>query len=158
MKKITVLACLTILLVGCQNSDIYSGNVYTANQAKQVQNVSYGTVLSVRAVKIQTNASNDSSNSIIGTIGGAILGGFLGNTIGGGAGNKLATAGGAIGGAIVGSEIENAVSQTNAVELEIRQANGSSIVIVQKAEQGEFQVGQQVRLVTNGKQVNASPR
>lgn len=158
MKKITILACFSILLFGCQSSDIYSGNVYTADQAKQVQQVTYGTIVSVRAVKIQTNTlSNGTTNSMLGTIGGAVLGGFLGNTIGGGAGNKLASAAGAIGGAIIGSEVENAASQTNAVEMEIRQENGSTIVIVQKAATNEFWVGQQVRLVTDGRQVNASP-
>ncbi|WP_392560583.1 outer membrane lipoprotein [Orbus mooreae] len=160
MKRITTLAFLgAALLAGCQNSDVYSGDVYTADQAKQVQHVSYGTVLSVRPVKIQTNASSDgSSNNIVGTLGGAILGGFLGNTIGNGTGNSLAIAGGAIGGALIGGEVQDAVSQTNAVELEVRQENGSTIVLVQKASANEFQVGQEVRLVTNGKQVSASPR
>ncbi|RKS85096.1 outer membrane lipoprotein SlyB [Orbus hercynius] len=158
MKKVAVLACLAILLAGCQNSDIYSGDVYSADQAKQVQQVTYGTVLSVRPVKIQTNASNGSTNTVIGSLSGAVLGGFLGNTIGNGTGKSLAIAGGAIGGALVGSEVQNAVSETNAVELEVRQENGSTIVLVQKATPNQFQVGQEVRLVTNGKQVNASPR
>lgn len=160
MRRITTLAFLTAaLLAGCQNSDVYSGDVYTADQAKQVQQVSYGTVLSVRPVKIQTNASSDgSSNNIVGSLSGAILGGFLGNTIGNGTGNSLAIAGGAIGGALLGGEVQNAVSETNAVELEVRQDNGSTIVLIQKATANQFQVGQQVRLVTNGKQISASPR
>lgn len=158
MKKVVTIVCLALILAGCQNSDIYSGDVYTTDQAKQVQHVSYGTVLSVRPVKIQTNASDGSSNSLIGSLGGAIIGGLLGNTIGHGSGNRLATAGGAIGGAVIGSGIENQVSKTDAVELEIRQENGSNIVIVQKALPSQFYVGQPVRLVTNGKQINASPR
>lgn len=160
MKKVALLTFLaTTLLVGCQNSDVYSGDVYTADQAKQVQHITYGTVLSVRPVKIQTNASSDgSSNNIVGSLSGAILGGFLGNTIGNGTGNSLAIAGGAIGGALLGGEIQDTVSQTNAVELEVRQDNGSVIVLVQKATANQFQVGQEVRLVTNGKQVSASPR
>ena len=52
MKKIVTLTILAAILSGCSNSDIYSGDVYTADQAKQVQQVSYGTVVSVRAVKI----------------------------------------------------------------------------------------------------------
>lgn len=158
MKKLMALTCLAVLLAGCQNSDIYSGDVYTADQAKQVQQVSYGTVVSVRPIKIQTNASNGSSNTVIGSLSGAVLGGFLGNTIGGGAGNKLAIAGGAIGGALVGGEVQNALSQTNGVELEVQLENGSTIVLVQKATANQFHTGQGVRLVTNGKQINASPR
>lgn len=159
MKKIAILVCFSILLISCRNSDVFSGDVYTADQAKQFQQVSYGTVLSVRAVKIQTNASSQgSSNSILGTLGGAIIGGFLGNTIGGGSGNQLAIAAGAVGGAVVGGAIEDSASQTNAVELEIRQDNGATIVIVQKITENPFHVGQDVRLVTNGKQINVSPR
>ena len=54
--------------------------------------MSYGTLVSVRPVKIQ----GGDDNNVIGAIGGAVLGGFLGNTIGGGTGRSLATAGGAI--------------------------------------------------------------
>ncbi|XKM13105.1 lipoprotein [Orbaceae bacterium ac157xtp] len=158
MKKIVVLTCIALALAGCSNSDILSGDVYTADRALQVQQVSYGTVVSVRPVVIQANASNGSSNNLLGSLGGAILGGFIGNTIGGGAGNKLAVAGGALGGSIVGSAIEDQASKANAVELEIQKESGGNIIIVQKASPSQFHVGQSVRLVTNGKQVNASPR
>lgn len=153
-------ACMAIMLNACQNSDIYSGDVYTADQAKQVQQLGYGKVLSVRPVKIQTNASSDgSSNNIIGSVGGAVLGGLLGNSIGGGNGKNLAIAGGAIGGAIIGSKTQDIASQTNAVELEILRDNDKTpFVIVQKATANQFYVGQQVRIVTNGQQISVSPR
>lgn len=158
MKKIITLATLLALLSGCSNSDVYSGDVYTADQAKQVQQVSYGTVLSVRAVKIQANASNGKDENIVGTLGGAALGGVLGNTIGNGTGRILAVATGAIGGAVIGSSIEDKASQANAVELEIKQENGGNIVLIQKGSVKQFYAGQPVRLVTNGKQINVSPR
>ncbi|STJ29183.1 outer membrane lipoprotein [Escherichia coli] len=47
-----------------------SGDVYTASEAKQVQNVSYGTIVNVRPVQI---SGRDDSN-VIGAIGGAVLG------------------------------------------------------------------------------------
>lgn len=158
MKKIIALTVLAGLLAGCENSNIYSGDVYTADQAKQIQQVNYGTVVSVRPVKIQTNASNNGNENIVGTLGGAVLGGFIGNTVGNGAGNKLAIAGGAIGGALVGSAIQDQASQTDAVQLEIKQENGTNIVVVQKGSANTFFPGQPVRLVTDGKQVNVSPR
>ncbi|NUF48851.1 glycine zipper 2TM domain-containing protein [Gilliamella sp. ESL0250] len=158
MKKIVTLTILAAILSGCSNSDLYSGDVYTADQAKQVQQVSYGTVVSVRQVKIQANASNGKSENIAGSIGGAVLGGVLGNTIGDGSGRVLAAATGAIGGAILGDAIQNKASQASGVELEIKQENGSNIVIVQKGSVNEFYAGQHVRLVTNGKQISASPR
>lgn len=158
MKKVVTLAILVALLSGCSNSDIYSGDVYTTDQAKQVQHVSYGTIISVRPVKIQANASDGKSQNVVGSLGGAVIGGFLGNTIGNGAGNKLAIATGAIGGALLGGAIEDKASQASAVELEIKQESGSNIVIVQKGSTKDFYAGQKVRLVTNGKQINASPR
>lgn len=158
MKKIITASILIALLSGCSNSDIYSGDVYTTDQAKQVQKVSYGTVLSVRAVKIQTNTSNGKNENIVGSLGGAVLGGVLGNTIGDGSGRVLAAATGAIGGAILGSAIENKANQADAVELEIQQEKGGNIVIVQKGSAKEFFTGQHVKLVTNGNRISAAPR
>ncbi len=83
------LLCLSIFLVsavavaslsGCVNTDSLSGDTYTAGQAKQVQTVSYGTIVSVRPVNIQAG----SNENVLGAIGGAVLGGLVGNTIGGG--------------------------------------------------------------------------
>ena len=158
MKKIVTAAILVSILSGCTNSDIYSGDVYTTDQAKQVQQVSYGTVVSVRPVKIQANATNGKNENVVGSLGGAVIGGVLGNTIGNGTGRALAIATGAIGGAVIGSAIEDKTSQTNAVELEIERENGGNIVIVQKGTPNEFYAGQHVRLVSNGKQISASPR
>ena len=75
---VTLLAATTAI-TGCANSDVYSGDVYTKDRAKQVQTVSYGTIISTRPVKIQAD-----ENSLIGTIGGAVVGGLLGSTVGGG--------------------------------------------------------------------------
>lgn len=82
LKRIALITLLaaTTAITGCANSDVYSGDVYTKDRAKQVQTVSYGTILSTRPVKIQAD-----ENSLIGTIGGAVVGGLLGSTIGGGA-------------------------------------------------------------------------
>lgn len=158
MKKFVTLAMLVTFISGCSNSDIYSGDVYTADQAKQVQQVSYGTVVSVRAVKIQANASDGKSQNVIGSLGGAALGGVIGNSIGNGTGKIIAIATGAIGGAILGGEIEDKASQANAVELEVKQEDGGNIILIQKGSVKQFYVGQNVRLVTNGKQISASPR
>jgi outer membrane lipoprotein SlyB len=44
---VTLLAATTAI-TGCANSDVYSGDVYTKDRAKQAQTVSYGTILSTR--------------------------------------------------------------------------------------------------------------
>ena len=84
IKRVLVVSMVGLSLVGCVNNDTLSGDVYTASEAKQVQNVSYGTIVNVRPVQIQ---GGDDSN-VIGAIGGAVLGGFLGNTVGGGTGRS----------------------------------------------------------------------
>ncbi|EBA4878964.1 outer membrane lipoprotein SlyB, partial [Salmonella enterica] len=88
IKRVLAVSLMGLSLAGCVNNDSLSGDVYTASEAKQVQNVTYGTIVNVRPVQIQ---GGDDSN-VIGAIGGAVLGGFLGNTIGGGTGRSLATA------------------------------------------------------------------
>lgn len=74
IKRVLVVSMVGLSLVGCVNNDTLSGDVYTASEAKQVQNVSYGTIVNVRPVQIQ---GGDDSN-VIGAIGGAVLGGFWG--------------------------------------------------------------------------------
>ncbi|WP_258305651.1 outer membrane lipoprotein, partial [Pectobacterium parmentieri] len=94
MKRLLVVTLAGITLAGCANTSTLSGDVYSASEAKQVQTVTYGTIVSMRPVQIQ--AGEDSN--VIGALGGAVLGGFLGNTIGGGSGRSLATAAGGGGG------------------------------------------------------------
>lgn len=52
IKRLIVVAIVTVTLAGCAN-DYMSSDVYSASQAKQVQTVRYGTLVSVRPVNIQ---------------------------------------------------------------------------------------------------------
>ena len=142
MKKVTVALALmmSIGLTGCANTDIFSGDVYEAGQAKEARSISYGTIVSVRPVKIQAD-----NPGVIGTVGG---------TIGGGTGQAIATAVGAIGGAIIGSKAEEKMSQVNGAELVIRKDNREEIVVVQKADPS-FKAGRRVRIV-GGSSLNVS--
>ena len=88
--RVLGVSLIGLTLAGCVNDSSLSGDVYSASEAKQVQNVTYGTIVNARPVQIQ---GGDDTN-VVGAIGGAVLGGFLGNTIGGGTGRSLATAGG----------------------------------------------------------------
>lgn len=155
MKKYLTILFVSTMVAGCANTDIYSSDVYSGSQAKQVQSVSYGTLVSARPVKIQ--AGNETGN-VIGTVGGAVLGGFLGNTIGGGSGRSLATAAGAVLGGVAGNKIEDKVNLTNAYELEIRKDDGNTIIVVQKADNSQFSAGQRVRIVSSGSKTTVSPQ
>ncbi|MFJ5336903.1 glycine zipper 2TM domain-containing protein [Pectobacterium sp. CHL-2024] len=154
MKRLLVVTLAGITLAGCANTSTLSGDVYSASEAKQVQTVTYGTIVSMRPVQIQ--AGEDSN--VIGALGGAVLGGFLGNTIGGGSGRSLATAAGAVAGGVAGQSATGAMNRTQGVELEIRRDDGSTIMVVQKQGDTKFSAGQRVAMANNGRSITVSPR
>lgn len=154
MKRLLVVALAGITLAGCASNNTLSGDVYSASQAGRVQNVSYGTLLSVRQVQIQ----GGDENNVVGAIGGAVLGGMLGNTIGGGSGRRLATAGGAVAGGVAGQGVQSAMNRSTGLELEIRRDDGSTVVVVQKAGPTAFTPGQRVMMVGSGSSMTVSPR
>ncbi|TCP95396.1 outer membrane lipoprotein SlyB [Cricetibacter osteomyelitidis] len=151
MKKTTLaLAILmTLGVTGCANTDIFSGNVYSADQAKEARSISYGTIVSSRPVTIQAD-----NQGVIGTVGGGVLGGIAGSTIGGGSGRAVASAVGAVAGAIIGNKVEEKASQVDSVELTIKKDNGEEIVVVQKAD-STLTKGRRVRIV-GGSRLNVS--
>ena len=152
MKKMTATLALLVAfsVTGCANTDVFSGDVYTASQAKEARSITYGTIVSVRPVKIQAE-----NQGIIGGIGGGALGGIAGNAIGGGRGQAIATVVGALAGAVGGSKIEEKMSQVNGAELVIKKDDGQEIVVVQKAD-SSFVAGKRVRIVGVGSDLNVS--
>ncbi|NIH16207.1 glycine zipper 2TM domain-containing protein [Serratia symbiotica] len=152
IKRLIVVAIATVTLAGCAN-DSMSGDVYSASQAKQVQTVRYGTLVSVRPVKIQ----NQGGSNMIGTLGGAVLGGFLGNTIGGGSGRNLATAASVVAGGVAGDQVGGAAGRTDGLELEIKTDQKDDVVVVQKPGTTKFTPGQRVRMAQRGDTITVSP-
>ncbi|WFC84397.1 outer membrane lipoprotein SlyB [Enterobacter quasiroggenkampii] len=152
--RVLGVSLIGLTLAGCVNDSSLSGDVYSASEAKQVQNVTYGTVVNARPVQIQ----GGDENNVMGAIGGAVLGGFLGNTVGGGTGRSLATAAGAVAGGVAGQGVQGAMNKTQGVELEIRKDDGNTIMVVQKQGSTRFSAGQRVVLASNGSQVTVSPR
>ena len=152
MKKMTATLALLVAfsVTGCANTDVFSGDVYTASPAKEARSITYGTIVSVRPVKIQAE-----NQGIIGGIGGGALGGIAGNAIGGGRGQAIATVVGALAGAVGGSKIEEKMSQVNGAELVIKKDDGQEIVVVQKAD-SSFVAGKRVRIVGGGSNLNVS--
>ena len=152
MRKFVLVAGLMsgFTLVGCANTDIYSGNVYRGDQAKEARSISYGTIVAVREVKIQAD-----NQGVLGSIGGGVIGGIAGSTVGGGTGQAIATAVGAIAGSMLGSSIEEKASQVASLEMVIRKDDGQEIVVVQKKEEG-FVPGKRVRIVGSVTDLNVS--
>ncbi|PDO82451.1 outer membrane lipoprotein SlyB [Kosakonia pseudosacchari] len=154
MLRALAVSLIGFTLAGCVNNDTLSGDVYSASEAKQVQNVTYGTIVNVRPVQIQ----GGDDNNVIGALGGAVLGGFLGNTVGGGTGRSLATAAGAVAGGVAGQSVQGSLNKTQGVELEIRKDDGNTIMVVQKQGSTRFSAGQRVVMASNGRQITVSPR
>ncbi|AGI31553.1 TPA: glycine zipper 2TM domain-containing protein [Mannheimia haemolytica] len=152
MKKLALAVALmsSFALVGCANTDVFSGSVYSGEQAKEARSIAYGTIVSVRDVKIQAR-----SEGVIGTVGGGVLGGVAGNAIGGGTGQAIATAVGAVAGAVIGNQVEQKASQVSSLEMVIRKDDGKEIVVVQKKEDG-FVPGKRVRIVGSNSDLNVS--
>jgi len=153
MRYLPVLAIGLLTLGGCANTDTYSGDVYSGNQAKTGQSVTYGTIVSVRPVQIQ---GGDQNSGVLGGLGGAVIGGLLGNQVGGGSGRTIATAAGAIGGSVAGKKVEDTANKVGAWELEIRRDTGNNVIVVQKADRN-WQAGQRVRLVGSGANMSVAP-
>lgn len=152
IKYLFVVALAGMTLAGCADNSTLSGDVYSASEAKQIQSVTYGTLIGVRPVQIQ---GGEDSN-VLGAISGAVLGGFVGNTVG--EGRSLATAAGAVAGGVAGSGVEGAVNRTQGVELEVCKDDGNTIIVVQKQGKTRFSVGQRVALVSTGDTITVSPR
>lgn len=154
MMRLLIVALAGMALAGCVNDNSLSGDVYSASDAKQIQTVTYGTLVGVRPVQIQ----GDDNTNVIGAIGGAVLGGFLGNTIGGGAGRSLATAAGAVAGGVAGQGVQSSMNKSQGVELEIRRDDGSTIAVVQKQAASRYSKGMRVAMTSNGREITVSPR
>ena len=144
MKKILV---ITLLVAGCATQGAHD---YTQSEVRATQTVAYGTVESVRAVKIKADSA------VVGTVAGAALGGLLGNQIGHGGGRAAATVIGAVAGGYAGNAVERKVNEEDGQEIVIRLESGSTIAIVQPGAQG-FTAGQRVRVLTGPKGSRVEP-
>ncbi|CDG21242.1 Outer membrane lipoprotein pcp [Xenorhabdus poinarii G6] len=154
-KRFLVGAVVVTTLSGCADMGALSSDTYSIDQAKQAQDVTYGTIISVRPITIKGRQAGDPN--VLGLIGGAVLGGLLGNTVGGGSGQKLATAAGAIAGGLTGQKIEGAMDQAKGIELSIRTDSGKNIVVVQKLDNTVFSRGQRIKIANSGESLTVSP-
>jgi outer membrane lipoprotein SlyB len=108
------------------------------------QSVRMGVVESIRNVVI------DNGQSGVGTLGGAALGGLAGNTLGKGNGSIAGAIGGAIVGGVVGSQVEQNINNKPGLEITVKLDNGSLVAITQAADE-PFNIGDRVRLLSNGR-------
>lgn len=142
MRKILIVLALFISIAfisGCASSR--SGQVYTRDEARQVQTVENGTVESVKQVLIE------GTKTPIGTATGGVVGGVLGNQVGSGSGRTVATVLGALAGAAAGTAAEEGITRKDGLEIIVRKDSGQTIVVVQEADM-LIAAGDRVRIIT----------
>ena len=137
---IPCIALVVLLSLGCASKT--NPNVYSRGQAKQLQRVQMGEVISVRPVEIE------GSKSGVGAVAGGIGGGLIGSGIGKGSGRKVATGVGIVGGAVAGAIIEEKVTHRRGLEVTVRLDKGEFISIVQGTEENLIP-GDRVRIITS---------
>jgi outer membrane lipoprotein SlyB len=107
-----------------------TANTYTSGSVGRAASVSYGTVVGLRPVTVQSQGPG------VGTAAGAVAGGVAGSFIGGDwRSNLLAGLGGAVIGGVVGNAVERGAGTGQAVEFFVREDRGGDISVVQTNEE-----------------------
>ena len=137
-------------LIGCVAG--LQGSSYSRSEARKVQEVEFGVVLSTKPVIIEGRRTD------WGELSGVIIGGIAGSSVGEGKGQEIATTLGAIGGAVVGSVAEERATRAQGLELTIKMDSGKTLSIVQEVDEiNQFQKGQRVRVLVQGALARVSP-
>lgn len=141
MKQIVVsLACLTLLgTAGCTFPS--KSRTVARSQVGVMHNVDLGRVVQVRKVVI------DGEKTLLGMSGGAAVGGAAGFPgAGAGTGDYVVQAAAAVVGAVAGQAIEEAATRKEGQELTIVLDSGSTVVIIQEADDGLYREGDRVQV------------
>jgi len=142
MRTFTVLLLAGgLVLSGCISSR--SGEAYSRDQARHIQEVQTGVVEHVREIVIEGTQSG------IGGAAGGVVGGIGGSEIGHGKGSSAGAVVGAVLGGVAGGALEEATTRKKGYEITVRLDTGRTIAIAQEADE-EFKIGERVRLVTGG--------
>jgi outer membrane lipoprotein SlyB len=135
------------LLASCAQ-DSLSGNVYSRDEARNIQSVHPGRVVALRPVKIEGGSGT-------GALLGGVAGGLLGREIGGSrAGHTAGAIGGSLAGAAIGSQLEQGLSSRNGLEITVRLDKGDTVSVVQEINPKEpwpFAVGDRVKVMYSGR-------
>jgi outer membrane lipoprotein SlyB len=144
VMRLSVWAVAVLLaLAGCAPQN--TNTTYSAEDIGRTANVSFGTIISMRPVTVQSQSSG------IGALGGAAAGGAAGSFIGGSdvKGNILGAIGGAIIGGVVGNAVENQSGTGQAVEFIIHEDFAPAPISVVQTNELNFQPGERV-VITRG--------
>lgn len=149
-SKLCIAFTTLLLVTGCASN--LTGDNYSAAEAKKIQEVSFGRVISERPVVIDGR-----QNGVIGTAAGGVLGGVIAHNVGGGSGRDVAAGIGAIIGGILGQQVEEKATRKQGQEITIALDSGKTISIVQQISQENFfAVNDRVKVLQQGDTVRVS--
>src|SRR5258706_9867552 len=114
---------------------------YGYSEARSVQSVAYGTIESVRPVRLNEDHGG------VGTAAGAVIGGLAGNELGHGSGRAVTTILGAIGGGLAGKALERNTTAPSSTGNVVRLRRAGNNALGQSAT-GQIAAGQRVRVLT----------
>ena len=145
MRKPFLLAAsvtaMALMLGGCASN--LTGDSYSRDEARTVQNVRLGTIEYLRPVQIE------GTKTPIGAAAGAAVGGIGGSAVGGGKGSYVMAVVGALAGGLLGAAAEEGLTRSQGVEITVREDDGSLRAYVQQVQPNEiFRVGERVRIMT----------
>ncbi len=136
---------LAISLAPAACAPTNTNTTYSEAEIGRTAQISYGTIVSMRGVRVQN------PNTGVGTLGGAAVGGVAGSSIGRNdvRGNILGAVGGAIVGGLVGTVVDSSVSTGEAVEFIIQEDNAAAPISVVQSNELNFTPGERI-LLTRG--------
>lgn len=142
-KQSAIVAMLVVATVAGGCTSRLDGSTYSRDDARMVQTVRFGSIVSLRPVQIE------GSRTPIGSGAGAIVGGVAGSGVGGGRGSVVAAVIGAVAGGLIGAATEEGLTRVQGVEITVREDDGLMRAYVQQVEAGEvFRIGDRVRILT----------
>jgi len=141
LKKIGIASLIvgSLIIGGCVTD--LDENTYSREDVYGVQDVYYGTIVSLRPVNIE------GTKTPIGALAGGAIGGLAGSTIGGGKGSYVTAIIGAVGGGLLGAKGEEWYTRSNGIEVTVKADDGRTRGFVQQVSENErFQVGDRVAI------------
>lgn len=110
IRTLIALTAAAVLAGGCARN--LDGATYTSGNT--IGKVTYGTIVSARAVTVKDNDKLE--KNALGGLAGGVAGGVAGSSVGGGTGRSLATVGGAVLGAVAGAYVQDQLTTQTANE------------------------------------------
>ena len=149
-RSILTIAFLTLtpLVIGGCAANLGADH-YSRDEARQTMNIRFGTVVSVRPVKIE--GTKTSVGATAGAVTGGVLGHAIGDNMGGSISRSIGTVLGGVVGGVGGAATEEAITRAAGLEITVKLENGEFLAIVQQDEGENFQPGERIRLVGGGK-------